>query len=38
MPRVKPTKKLDVLGNLDLRPEDAVGDYISSKQQNKFFV
>ncbi|XP_017069635.2 uncharacterized protein LOC108106897 [Drosophila eugracilis] len=38
MPRVKPTKKLDVLGNLDLRPEEAVGDYICSKQQNKFFV
>ncbi|KAH8305439.1 hypothetical protein KR018_005408 [Drosophila ironensis] len=38
MPRVKPTKKVDVLGNLDLRPEEAVGDYICSKQQDKFFV
>ncbi|KAH8255636.1 hypothetical protein KR038_007729 [Drosophila bunnanda] len=38
MPRVKPTKKIDVLGNLDLRPEEAVGDYICSKQQDKFFV
>ncbi|KAH8244774.1 hypothetical protein KR032_000023 [Drosophila birchii] len=38
MPRVKPTKKIDVLGNLDLRPEEAVGDYMCSKQQDKFFV
>ncbi|BFF94038.1 uncharacterized protein DMAD_11767 [Drosophila madeirensis] len=38
MPRIKPTKKLDVLGNLDLRPEDAVGDYLNSKMQDKFFV
>ncbi|XP_017155444.1 uncharacterized protein LOC108164306 [Drosophila miranda] len=38
MPRVKPTKKLDVLGNLDLRPEHAVGDYLNSKMQDKFFV
>ncbi|KAH8412854.1 hypothetical protein KR009_006272 [Drosophila setifemur] len=38
MPRVKPTKKVDVLGNLDLKPEDAVGDYLCSKDQDKFFV
>lgn len=38
MPRIKPTTKLDVLGNLDLRPEEAVGDYIESKQQEKFFM
>ncbi|XP_068145883.1 cilia- and flagella-associated protein 73-like [Drosophila tropicalis] len=38
MPRVKPTKKLDVLGNLDLRPEEAVRDYFISKAQEQFFV
>ncbi|KAH8240900.1 hypothetical protein KR026_007376 [Drosophila bipectinata] len=38
MPRVKPTKKVDVLGNLDLRPEEAVGDFLCSKQQDKYFV
>lgn len=38
MPRHRPTKKVDVLGNLDLRPEEAVGDYLCSKQQEKFFV
>ncbi|ALC38143.1 CG17564 [Drosophila busckii] len=38
MPRIKPTKRIDVLGNLDLRPEEAVGDYVESRQQQKFFV
>jgi len=37
MPRIKPTKTLDVLGNLDMRPEEAVGDYLMSKTQEKFF-
>lgn len=38
MPRHRPTKKIDVLGNLDVRPEEAVGDYLCSKQQEKYFV
>ncbi|XP_064547641.1 uncharacterized protein LOC135434849 [Drosophila montana] len=38
MPRTKPTKSIDVLGNLDLRPEEAVGDYIQSKLQEKYFI
>ncbi|EDV98727.1 uncharacterized protein LOC6566850 [Drosophila grimshawi] len=38
MPRTKPTKTLDVLGNLDLRPEEAVGDYLLSKIQDKYFI
>lgn len=38
MPRIKPTTTLDVLGNLDMRPEEAVGDYLMSKVQEKFFV
>jgi len=38
MPRIKPTKTIDVLGNLDMRPEVAVGDYLMSKAQQKFFV
>ncbi|KAI8117806.1 hypothetical protein FF38_00148 [Lucilia cuprina] len=38
MPRLKPTTKIDVIGNLDLSPEKAVGDYIESKQQDAFFV
>ncbi|XP_017470864.1 PREDICTED: kinetochore protein Nuf2-like [Rhagoletis zephyria] len=38
MPRLKPTTKIDVIGNLDLSPEKAVGDYIESKQQNAYFV
>lgn len=38
MPRTKPTKKIDVLGNLDLRPEEAVGDYLQSKAQKKYFM
>ncbi|XP_075155800.1 coiled-coil domain-containing protein 42 homolog [Haematobia irritans] len=38
MPRLKPTTKVDVIGNLDLSPEKAVGDYIESKQQKKYFV
>ncbi|XP_075157517.1 uncharacterized protein LOC142230774 [Haematobia irritans] len=37
MPRLKPTTKFDVIGNLDLIPEKAVGDYIESKQQNHVF-
>ncbi|XP_053948024.1 kinetochore protein Nuf2-like [Anastrepha obliqua] len=38
MPRLKPTTKIDVIGNLDLSPEKAVGDYIESKQQDAYFV
>ncbi|KAH8377950.1 hypothetical protein KR093_008057 [Drosophila rubida] len=38
MPRTKPTTKLDVLGNLDMRPEEAVADYLMSKQQEQFFM
>lgn len=38
MPRIKPTTKIDVIGNLDLSPEKAVGDYIESKQQDAFFM
>ncbi|XP_030377382.1 uncharacterized protein LOC115626223 [Scaptodrosophila lebanonensis] len=38
MPRRNPTKKLDVIGSLDLRPETAVGDYIESKQQEELFI
>ncbi|KAH8274057.1 hypothetical protein KR044_009423 [Drosophila immigrans] len=38
MPRTKPTMTLDVLGNLDMRPEEAVGDYLLSKAQEKYFV
>ncbi|XP_067636189.1 cilia- and flagella-associated protein 73-like [Eurosta solidaginis] len=38
MPRLKPTTKIDVIGNLDLSPEKAVGDYIESKQQDTYFV
>ncbi|XP_061400048.1 coiled-coil domain-containing protein 42 like-2-like [Musca vetustissima] len=38
MPRLKPTTKVDVIGNLDLSPEKAVGDYIESKQQKAFFI
>ncbi|XP_062142457.1 uncharacterized protein LOC133850390 [Drosophila sulfurigaster albostrigata] len=38
MPRTKPTTTLDVLGNLDLKPEEAVGDYLLSKAQQKYFV
>ena len=38
MPRLKPTTKIDVIGNLDLSPEKAVGDFIESKQQDSFFV
>uniref|UniRef100_A0A1A9W1Z0 DUF4200 domain-containing protein n=1 Tax=Glossina brevipalpis TaxID=37001 RepID=A0A1A9W1Z0_9MUSC len=38
MPRLKPTTKIDVIGNLDLNPEKAVGDYIESKQQDAYFV
>ncbi|KAL7739874.1 hypothetical protein ACLKA6_003362 [Drosophila palustris] len=38
MPRIKPTKTLDVLGNLDMRPEEAVGDYLMSKAQQKYFL
>ncbi|KAL9880485.1 coiled-coil domain-containing protein 42 like-2-like [Glossina fuscipes] len=38
MPRIKPTTKIDVIGNLDLNPEKAVGDYIESKQQDTYFV
>ncbi|EDW57724.1 coiled-coil domain-containing protein 42 like-2 [Drosophila virilis] len=38
MPRTKPTKTIDVLGNLDLRPEEAVGDYLLSKLQEKYFI
>ncbi|EDV98726.1 uncharacterized protein LOC6566849 [Drosophila grimshawi] len=38
MPRRKPTTKTDVLGNLDLSPETAVGEYMISRQQDRFFV
>lgn len=38
MPRVKPTKKIDVIGNFDLRPENAVGDYIESKKLGATFI
>ncbi|EDW75420.1 uncharacterized protein Dwil_GK23826 [Drosophila willistoni] len=38
MPRRKPTTKTDVIGSLDLNPEDAVGEYRLSLQQEQFFV
>ncbi|XP_034666946.1 cilia- and flagella-associated protein 73-like [Drosophila subobscura] len=38
MPRREPTTTIDVVGNLDLRPEQAVGDYRASRQQDKYFV
>ncbi|XP_030377384.1 uncharacterized protein LOC115626225 isoform X2 [Scaptodrosophila lebanonensis] len=38
MPRTKPTRKTDVIGNLDLNPEDAVPYFRESLQQEKFFV
>ncbi|XP_001356279.1 uncharacterized protein [Drosophila pseudoobscura] len=38
MPRHKPTLTIDVVGNLDLRPEHSVGDYRLSRQQDQYFV
>ncbi|XP_017854639.1 uncharacterized protein LOC108607990 [Drosophila busckii] len=38
MPRRKPTFKTDVIGDLDLNPEQAVGEYMISRQQERFFV
>ncbi|EDW57725.1 coiled-coil domain-containing protein 42 like-2 [Drosophila virilis] len=38
MPRHKPTLKTDVIGNLDLNPEEAVGEYLLSRQQERYFV
>lgn len=38
MPRTKPTTRIDVIGNLDLKPEQAVGDFIESKMQMEYFV
>ncbi|KAM8714934.1 hypothetical protein ACLKA7_002046 [Drosophila subpalustris] len=38
MPRRKPTFKTDVIGNLDLKAEEAVGEYLLSRQQERFFV
>ncbi|KAL7739876.1 hypothetical protein ACLKA6_003364 [Drosophila palustris] len=38
MPRRKPTFKTDVIGNLDVNPEEAVGEYLLSRQQERFFV
>jgi len=38
MPRIKPTTKVDVIGALDLSPEEAVGDYLASKRQDAFVV
>ncbi|KAH8324518.1 hypothetical protein KR074_009279 [Drosophila pseudoananassae] len=38
MPRRKPTIKTDVIGDLDLSPEQAIEDYKVSKQQDQFFV
>ncbi|XP_041451203.1 uncharacterized protein LOC111079098 [Drosophila obscura] len=38
MPRHKPTLTIDVVGSLDLRPEQAVGDYRVSRQQDQYFV
>ncbi|KAH8274058.1 hypothetical protein KR044_009424 [Drosophila immigrans] len=38
MPRRKPTFKTDVIGTLDLNPEEAVGEYLLSRQQERFFV
>lgn len=38
MPRHKPTFKTDVIGSLDLNPEEAVGEYLVSRQQERFFV
>ncbi|KAH8403337.1 hypothetical protein KR222_010939 [Zaprionus bogoriensis] len=38
MPRRKPTFKTDVIGNMDLNPEEAVGEYLISRQQERFFV
>ncbi|XP_023172561.1 uncharacterized protein LOC111600597 [Drosophila hydei] len=38
MPRHKPTRKTDVIGSLDLNPEESVGEYLISRQQERFFV
>lgn len=38
MPRLKPTLKTDVIGSLDLTPEESVGEYLLSRQQEQFFV
>lgn len=38
MPRTKPTKKLGIYGSFDINPEDAVGSYIESKQQEKLYM
>lgn len=38
MPRRKPTIKTDVIGDLDLSPEQAIEDYKVSKQQDQYFV
>ncbi|KAH8412851.1 hypothetical protein KR009_006273 [Drosophila setifemur] len=38
MPRQKPTLKIDVIGNLDLNPEQAIEDYTVSRQQDQYFV
>ncbi|KAH8305388.1 hypothetical protein KR018_000858 [Drosophila ironensis] len=38
MPRHKPTLKTDVIGDLDLSPEQAMEDYCVSRQQDQFFV
>ncbi|XP_030377385.1 uncharacterized protein LOC115626226 [Scaptodrosophila lebanonensis] len=38
MPRKKPTRSSDVIGNMDLKPEEAVADYFLSRQQDRFFV
>lgn len=38
MPRNKPTTKIDVIGTLDFRPENAVEEYFESKQQEAYYV
>lgn len=38
MPRRTPTLNTDVIGTLDLPPENSVGEYLLSKQQDKYFV
>lgn len=38
MPRTKPTTKLDVIGHLDISPENGVADYTESKKQDKFYM
>lgn len=38
MPRKEPIGKLEVIGQLEKNPDQAIGDYIESKQQDQYFM